>query len=411
MDSYVNKKLLAVGISVGQCVLALHAYAVDIHSFDVSAPKRMAIGSEPLALSRVQELSVAQFVDVPRSEPLVWSVYLQQHAPQWLPYADVLSHWAGTASINPQLVVALLEANGQQISASSSTLRPLWGALPEQALGSELDAQTAEPAENAISEIIAEQLLTLASYFYLYDEQPEARAATSSAASWALWQSFAQAELNADQHLRAVVEAYQRLFPKAFSTRLAPMTVQAAATPPPDLLQWPWRQGYYWKANGAHANSGSGYPLSSVDVSYDWPRWGGRTYSVTAAHSGQVQVYSRCNLRITHPSGWQTNYYHMEDIEVSSGDWVDINTRIGTYANDRNTALCQGGSSTGPHLHFSLLYNGRYQSLQGVNLGPYVVNVGNYSYDDNCRRYWLYHQDEQRSYCAWDWLYNSGPKQ
>ena len=123
-------------------------------------------------------------------------------------------------------------------------------------------------------------------------------------------------------------------------------------------FQLPWRQGYSWKANGAHSHTGSGYPYSSIDVSYDWPGWGGATYTVTAANSGTVTVFSRCQVRVTAPNGWATNYYHMSGISVRSGDYVAADTPIGTYAGNRNEALCEGGSSTGPHLHFSLLYNG-----------------------------------------------------
>ena len=83
-------------------------------------------------------------------------------------------------------------------------------------------------------------------------------------------------------------------------------------------------------------------------------------------------------------------------------------TPIGTYAGNRNEALCEGGSSTGPHLHFSLLYNGVFQSLQGQKLSSYAVNVGASNYDDNCNRFWLYHQRNGQRYCAWQPLYNNG---
>ncbi len=155
-------------------------------------------------------------------------------------------------------------------------------------------------------------------------------------------------------------------------------------------MQLPWRQGYSWQPNGAHSNTGSGYPYSSFDASYDWPRWGSATYSVVAAHAGTVRVLSRCQVRVTHPSGWATNYYHMDQIQVSNGQQVSADTKLGVYAGNINTALCEGGSSTGPHLHFSLLYNGAFVSLQGASFGPYRINVGTSNYDNDCRRYYFY---------------------
>lgn len=171
--------------------------------------------------------------------------------------------------------------------------------------------------------------------------------------------------------LGAYAQTFQRLFGTPAAELLQPrnrvarqLQAKAALAPPSNLMQLPWRQGYSWQPNGAHSNTGSGYPYSSFDASYDWPRWGSATYSVVAAHAGTVRVLSRCQVRVTHPSGWATNYYHMDQIQVSNGQQVSADTKLGVYAGNINTALCEGGSSTGPHLHFSLLYNGAFVSLQ-----------------------------------------------
>ena len=99
----------------------------------------------------------------------------------------------------------------------------------------------------------------------------------------------------------------------------------------------------------------------------------------------------------------------MDNIRVSNGETIAVNTKLGVYAGNRNTALCEGGSSTGPHLHFSLLYNGRYVSLQGVNLGVFRVSVGSYNYDNQCSRFNFYNLNTGSYQCAWSALYNAGP--
>ena len=81
---------------------------------------------------------------------------------------------------------------------------------------------------------------------------------------------------------------------------------------------------------------------------------------------------------------------------------------MGIYANNKNAALCEGGSSTGPHLHFSLLKDGRHVSLQDVHLGQYRVNIGSYNYDNNCSRFNLFDVSNNRTMCAWAPLYNAG---
>ncbi|ELH0900983.1 M23 family peptidase, partial [Vibrio cholerae] len=78
----------------------------------------------------------------------------------------------------------------------------------------------------------------------------------------------------------------------------------------------------------------------------------------------------------------------------------------GVYASQRSIALCEGGSSTGPHLHFSLLYNGRFQSLQGVRFGPYQIQTGRYSYDNDCRYSWLTDTRNQRKICLFQQVDN-----
>ncbi|MER1150531.1 elastinolytic metalloprotease LasA, partial [Pseudomonas aeruginosa] len=81
--------------------------------------------------------------------------------------------------------------------------------------------------------------------------------------------------------LGAYAQTFQRLFGTPAAELLQPrnrvarqLQAKAALAPPSNLMQLPWRQGYSWQPNGAHSNTGSGYPYSSFDASYDWPRWG-----------------------------------------------------------------------------------------------------------------------------------------
>lgn len=90
----------------------------------------------------------------------------------------------------------------------------------------------------------------------------------------------------------------------------------------------------------------------------------------------------------------------MSNVNVYNGQQVSANTHLGKYASNKSQALCEGGSSTGPHLHFSLLKNGAYHSLNNVSLSNYVVSTGRYSYDNNCS-YFYYNKNGSRV-CAWN---------
>ena len=57
------------------------------------------------------------------------------------------------------------------------------------------------------------------------------------------------------------------------------------------------------------------------------------------------------NVIIDHGNGFKTRYAHMHKIYVKKGDYLKINDTIGEVGNT--------GRSTGPHLHYEVLYQGR----------------------------------------------------
>lgn len=76
---------------------------------------------------------------------------------------------------------------------------------------------------------------------------------------------------------------------------------------------------------------------------------------ITASNEGRV-VYTGENalygkyVLLSHPGGYQTLYAHLNKWHVSEGQWVSQRQRIADVGNT--------GRSTGPHLHFSIYYNG-----------------------------------------------------
>ncbi|MGM9787527.1 MAG: M23 family metallopeptidase, partial [Candidatus Cryptobacteroides sp.] len=54
---------------------------------------------------------------------------------------------------------------------------------------------------------------------------------------------------------------------------------------------------------------------------------------------------------IDHGFGYKTRYAHMQNIDVKKGDVVIRGQQIGTVGNT--------GSSTGPHLHYEVIYRGK----------------------------------------------------
>ncbi len=315
-----------------------------------------------------------EFVYQPHFRPFDIDRFLADNQPSWRARKESLKHWAGATGVDPRVLLTTLMVIHPQQVPTANEIKAVANQLSQHFYYYDSHKSLTQKNYNAATLAVVQQLPTLS--------------------DWMNWQRQYEQWFGP---ILTTQKAQQKVKPAAPALALAPTISDANDNL--GIIQWPWMQGYSWIPNGPHSHTGNGYPLSSIDVSYNWPNWGEPTYSVTAAHDGYVTVMSRCQVRVTNPNGWATNYYHMDWIQVENDQWVTRDTELGIYANQRSIALCEGGSSTGPHLHFSLLYQGRFQSLQGVQLGPYQIQVGRYSYDNDCRYSWLYDTRTRRKVC------------
>ena len=167
-------------------------------------------------------------------------------------------------------------------------------------------------------------------------------------------------------------------------------------------LNWPWPIGRSWMVLGTHSTTGRGRTHSSFDmmnqVTCDWENDRNCvSYSVPihSMHSGVVTIARTCNVRVMHPSGYQTNYYHLDNVRVYQGQQVHAGQEIAAYSGHYQTSLCEGGRSSGPHLHTTLYYddgfgNNREASLNGRYVGGYQITTGWSNYDTDCTHCYFY---------------------
>ena len=77
-------------------------------------------------------------------------------------------------------------------------------------------------------------------------------------------------------------------------------------------------------------------------------------------------------------TGWNLLYMHISDKDrVAEGTWLEVNDRVGH-------ASCEGGVSTGTHLHFARKYNGEWVTADGpipFILSGWRVIAGNKAYE------------------------------
>lgn len=120
-------------------------------------------------------------------------------------------------------------------------------------------------------------------------------------------------------------------------------------------------KGFLWPAPSCHyVSSAYGWRSRGWHQGIDLVKAGGGALGtpVIASKSGRVEVVQRSNsgygymVLINHGDGYKTRYAHMVrgSITVSVGDYVDAGQTLGKVGST--------GNSTGPHLHFEVIYNG-----------------------------------------------------
>jgi hypothetical protein len=327
-------------------------------------------------------LSNDQFVWGPNVGPFEAGAFLESRSSRLAAFAGDLELWASYSSVNPKVLLAVLQLRYGMVDG-----------LPEGA----------DPAK--VREQIESTALALATAFYehLYtwgarrdDQAPDAPLpslaledgtivalnAGESSGSYALQRVLAQgSDVATWQALTAPSDAggfgptFAALFP-ASDPLAQDNPINPADVPPEALLQLAFPLGDAWRFWGAHSwNGDSTPPFSSLDFTD-----GSGTCSAppglytVASASGTSTRRSTCWMEINHGSGWVTSYYHMQNLV--GGGTVMRNARLGSIACE----VCAGGYATGPHVHWSLKYNGAYVSLEGVKLSGWTVHVGSTAY-------------------------------
>jgi len=142
------------------------------------------------------------------------------------------------------------------------------------------------------------------------------------------------------------------------------------------------------------------YPIGSV--------WGMDTSSmwVAAAAAGTPTKISPCYFKIVHSNGWETNYYHLENIQNYAGS-INQNDKIGVIANTLAEATCSGGAASGPHVHFTLKHNGALVAINGTPLSGWYVHTGRWNYDTSPSYMWL-ERAGQKKYAYSDTVLSEG---
>jgi LasA protease len=179
---------------------------------------------------------------------------------------------------------------------------------------------------------------------------------------------------------------YEQMFadPWSRAARAGDLFPAELVQPP---LELPFLPGERWALTGGpHITWNTGTPRGAVDfapvtgepacaVSRAW---------VTASASGLVTRSERGVLVIDldrdgfEQTGWALVYLHIAESErVPAGTWVNVDDRIGHPS-------CEGGAATGTHVHLARKFNGEWLPASGVVpfiLSGWEVQTGERAYE------------------------------
>jgi hypothetical protein len=285
----------------------------------------------------------SQFI-YPASEKLTFQLteYVEHHHPQLKPLIPALNTWSALHSVHPRLLTELVAGHFENMEIR----------------GDIEDRQTVFKLSSGLNQT-----------FDVNDP------------------------MSASKAIQAVAKKYNLniSLPVEFKSEKVYEANNRGSSGPPlfGYLQPPWPRGEFWSGGGVHANSGGGNsPRNSLDFFSFFVNWGGdtSTYWVSASQAGTARVWSSCSVSVIHPNGWETFYYHLDNVQVSDFQNVTDNQQIANYADNEAQALCQGGSSTGPHVHFAVFYNGTAIEIDEPNIDftswEHKAGIGHY--DSNC---------------------------
>jgi murein DD-endopeptidase MepM/ murein hydrolase activator NlpD len=304
--------------------------------------------------------------------------------------AEIVQHVAEITSVNPRILLAVLEFRSHWVSSFPSNPNTSYP----------LDFQTPEYKGLYLELSLAAKLLNMGYYGWrqgtltrieFADQQSVRLAPQLNAGSVAVQYLFARLykQSNWKEALYGE-EGFLRLYEKMFGD---PWRRAAAAGPlfPAGLqqpaLELPFSKGLAWSFTaGPHPDWNTGTPPGALDfapitgeapcaVSWEWAR---------ASAPGLV-IYSADGMLLLDldgdghvQTGWVLLYLHLADRgRAAVGDRVNADDPLGHPS-------CEGGSATGTHVHIARRYNGEWLSAGSpipFVLGGWTAHPGDQLYD------------------------------
>jgi hypothetical protein len=159
---------------------------------------------------------------------------------------------------------------------------------------------------------------------------------------------------------------YQELFGNPFFLAVEPLLPGGLAQP---AMQLPFEPGRTWTfTGGPHAPYGRTLPWAALDFAppAEQPGCAASPEWVTAVAAGTVTYSHEGLLELDLGDGWTVVYLHLATLDrAPAGTVAAAGQRLGHPS-------CEGGRSTGSHVHLSRKYNGEWMAADGF--APFVLS-------------------------------------
>ena len=331
-------------------------------------------------------VSDGQFVWGPNVGDFDIGAYLDDLGSPLAAYAPDIELWASYSSVNPKILITILELRYGWVSGFSESISEdeMRGTIEDTAMGLASTFYEHMHTWGALRPSFS-PVPAIGPSVLLQDGSAASLDPSLSSGTVALITSMAGdiSLAGYESKLAGVTRDFSTIFGAMFpesdpldaSNGIVPLNA-----PPEGMFQLPFPLGAEWVASGPHSWNGGSWPppFSSIDFFTGGGSCAAppNQYAVAAAYGTVNRPYGySCWLEIDHGNGWVTSYYHLSNLY--SGAPIGRDGKVGTIACE----TCAGGFATGPHVHFSLKYNGAYVSLEGVDFSGWTVHTGSVPYN------------------------------
>jgi LasA protease len=383
--------------SVDEILAANTFIPADATTMPPGMPMKIPIYYQPFWGSQYQIIPDSLFVNGPAQVGFDTNTFVSGQ-PGWLKDyveyafddnrsgAEIIDYVAKNFSISPRLLLALLEYQDGALSLPS---------LPESSREYPLGYHDWQHKGLYMQLVWAANLLNNAYYdfrlgklleFDHLDGTQERPDPWQNAASVALQYYFSRL-IDGDQYAIAIAQdglahSYASLFGDPWQS-VTPH-IPGSLTQP--ALTLPFLPGLTWAyTGGPHTGFGEGQPLAAIDfapgalssgcVATD--EWATAVAAGVVARSEPGAVVLDLDGDGDERTGWVVFYFHIETKDrVQVGKVLQVGDPIGHPS-------CEGGRTTGTHIHIARKYNGEWMPVDGVipfNLAGWVAHSGSAEY-------------------------------